>query len=66
MTVFFRVSSGDLSQEATQLRYKTKSPPEIPKAPQSIRSQMTGVRARKVSISTQCSPHQVQRQQKQN
>lgn len=37
MTVFFRVSSGDLSQGATQWRYKTKSPPEIPKAPQSIR-----------------------------
>lgn len=37
MTVFFRVSSGDLSLGAMHLGSKTKSPPEIPKAPRSSR-----------------------------
>lgn len=42
MTVFFRVSSGDLSQGVMHLRYKTKSPTEIPKAPRSSRLTVDG------------------------
>lgn len=42
MTVFFRVSGGDLSQGVMHLGYKTKSPTEIPKAPRSSRLTVDG------------------------